>query len=133
MPRHATRCSGSRATARSCFVTLAIAALVVGAACVLYRGPGRAIVRGHVGDAGATMLVYALVGLAVPRLTAAMRGAIVMTLAATIELGQLVWHASSTLGEYTVGATFDGWDFVAYIAGTLVAIAWERHAIRRRA
>jgi len=115
------------------FVTLAIAALVVGLGCVLYRGPGRAIVRGHVGDAGATMLVYALLGLAIPRMTATMRGAIVMTIATTIELGQLVWHASSTLGEYTIGATFDGWDFIAYIAGTLVSIAWDGHAIRRRA
>lgn len=118
---------------RRVFVLIAIAALVVGVGCVVYRGPGRAIVRGHVGDAGATMLVYALIGLAVPRMTPAMRGAITMTIATTIELGQLVWHASSTVGEYTVGATFDGWDFIAYIAGTIASIAWERHAIRRRA
>jgi hypothetical protein len=108
------------------FVILAVAAIALGVGCLVYRGPGRAIVRGHVGDAGATMLVYALIGLAFTRVKPWQRAVATMVIATGVELGQLVWHASSTAGELIIGATFDGWDFVAYIAGTLVSIAWDR-------
>jgi hypothetical protein len=54
------------------------------------------------------------------------RATATMTIATAVEVGQLLWHAASTAGALTVGATFDGWDFVAYIAGTAFALAWDR-------
>jgi hypothetical protein len=108
------------------FVILAMIAIGIGIGCLVYRGPGRAIIRGHVGDGGATMLVYAILSLAFVRTRPWLRGVITMAIATGVELGQLVWHATSTTGSLLVGSTFDWWDFVAYIAGTLVALGWDR-------
>jgi hypothetical protein len=113
------------------FVWLGVVALALGAAVVLYRGPGREIVRGNVGDVAATMLVYALLGL-VWRARPWVRAAVTLAIAAAIELGQTVWHATSWLGEMTAGSTFDAWDFAAYAAGVVVALGWE-HARPRLA
>jgi hypothetical protein len=107
------------------FVWLAVAALAIGAAVLLYRGPGRGVIRGHVGDGAATMLVYAMIGL-IWRARPAVRAAATLAIAAVIECGQTVWHAKGLLGELTVGSTFDGWDFVAYGIGVVIAVAWER-------
>lgn len=106
------------------FLWLAAAALALGAAVLLYRGPGRAVIRGNVGDVAATMLVYAVLGL-VWRARPAVRAAATFAIATAVELGQTLWHARSLAGELTVGSTFDGWDFVAYAAGVVVAVAWE--------
>jgi hypothetical protein len=146
------------------FAWLAVMALGLGVAVLLYRGPGRGVVRGHVGDVAATMLVYALLGLggcawawlrtcsglqralsrapglgrdgAPARSTTPERGigfgrdvlvraAATLAFAAAVELGQTLWHASSLAAELTIGGTFDGWDFVAYVAGVAIAVAWE--------
>lgn len=110
---------------------LAALALAIGAAVLLYRGPGRGVIRGHVGDVAATMLVYAVLGM-IWRARPAVRAAAAFTIATLIECGQAVWRGRSeevlgaTLGELTVGSTFDGWDFVAYGAGVAIAVAWER-------
>lgn len=106
------------------FVWLGVAALAIGVAVLLYRGPGRAIVRGHVGDVAATMLVYAMLGM-LWRARLAMRAATTLAIAVAIELGQLVWSTRSSPLEILIGSTFDRWDLVAYVLGVVVAIAWE--------
>ena len=117
------------------FVWLAVIALALGVAVLLYRGPGRAIVRGHGGDVAATMLVYAIVGFAW-RARPAWRAIATMAVATAIELGQTWWHARSLAGELLIGGTFDALDFVAYALGTAVGVAVElwhhgRHVARR--
>jgi len=105
---------------------LAVAAIGIGAAVLLYRGPGRGVIRGHVGDAAATMLVYAAIGLIFWRARPAVRAAAALAIATLVECGQTVWRGEGALGELVVGGTFDGWDFVAYAAGVAIAMAWER-------
>jgi hypothetical protein len=106
------------------FLWLGLAALAVGVAVLMYRGPGRSIIRGHVGDVAATMLVYAVVG-SLSGARIAWRAAATMLIATAIELGQLVWRMESQAGELLLGTTFDGWDLVAYAVGVFVAIGWE--------
>ncbi|MBA3398014.1 MAG: DUF2809 domain-containing protein [Deltaproteobacteria bacterium] len=106
------------------FVWLGVVALAIGMAVLLYRGPGRAIVRGHVGDVAATMLVYAMLCM-LWRARIALRAATTLAIAVAIELGQLVWSTRSSPLEILIGSTFDRWDLVAYAIGVAVAIAWE--------
>ncbi len=106
------------------FVWLGLLALAIGGFVLVYRGPGRAIVRGHLGDVAATMLVYALLGgMWATRMRT--RAAATLVIATMIELGQTWWHATSTVGSLLAGSTFDPIDFVAYAAGVVVALAWE--------
>jgi hypothetical protein len=112
------------------FVGLALVALAIGVGVLLYRGPGRGLVRGHVGDVAATMLVYAMAGL-VWRTRPRNLAIATMAIATAIELGQGVWHVRSEVGALLAGNTFDGWDLVAYVLGTAVALMWDvrtRHA-----
>lgn len=112
------------------FWWLGIAAIALGIAVVAYRGPGRAIVRGHVGDVAAAMLVFAILG-ALWRARAAVRAASTLAIATAIEIGQAFWRAESTAGELLVGNTWDPWDLVAYVTGVGVALVWEAIAVRR--
>jgi len=105
------------------YLLLAAVAIAIGAAVLAYgrlRWPGHAIVRGHVGDGAATMLVFALLSLRW-RARATVRALATIAIATAVELGQLVWHSTSLAGELLVGGTFDWWDFVAYIIGAFVA------------
>lgn len=112
-------------------LVLAAAALLTGAFVLCYRGPGRALVRGHVGDVAATALVYALVWLGLGRrLSPALRAVSAMAVATAIELGQTYWTGRGLAGELVLGSTFDAWDFVAYAAGTLVAWRFDRWSAR---
>lgn len=111
-------------------IWLGVAALALGVAVLLYRGPARAIVRGHIGDVAATMLVYAALGLAW-RVRPAWRAYATMAIATTIEVGQSWWHARSFAGELLVGSTFDAIDFVAYALGTGIGFATEGARGRR--
>jgi Protein of unknown function (DUF2809) len=106
------------------FAWLAATALLIGVAVVLYRGPGRGVIRGHVGDVAATMLVYAVLG-ALWRARPAVRAVATFAIAAAIECGQTLWRGEGLVAEMTVGSTFDGWDFVAYAIGVAVGVAWE--------
>ena len=115
---------------RRTYLALGIAALVIGISVLLYRGPGRALVRGHLGDVAATMLVFAVLSL-LWRVRTAARAVTTLAIAIGIEVAQTWWHASSTLGHLTLGSTFDPWDFVAYVAGVTIAVAWERVGTRR--
>lgn len=109
------------------FLWLGLAAIALGVAVLVYRGPGRSVIRGHVGDVAATMLVYAAFGLAWSA-RRHVRAVATLAIATGIELGQLVWHTRSLAGELTIGSTFDAWDFVAYIAGVAIAVAWDTRA-----
>src|SRR5688572_27580712 len=106
------------------FVWLAAAAIAIGVAVLLYRGPGRGVIRGHVGDVAATMLVYAVLGM-IWRARPAVRAGATLAIAALIECGQTVWRGGGIVGELTIGSTFDGWDFVAYGIGVAIAVGWE--------
>ena len=113
------------------FVELAAVALVIGVLVLLYRGPGRELVRGHVGDVAATMLVYALIGL-VSRSRIRVRASITMAIALTIELGQTWWKVDNAAGSLLLGSTFDAWYIVAYAIGVVVAIGFEKLATPSR-
>jgi Protein of unknown function (DUF2809) len=114
---------------RKQLLAMAATALLVGVLVLVYRGPGREIVRGNVGDGAATLLVYALLGLAW-RARMQTRAIATFAIACAIELGQTVWHARSLAAELTIGSTFDPWDVVAYAVGVAVAVAWEVTARR---
>jgi hypothetical protein len=122
------RCSG----VKRWFLGLAAIALAIAAVTLAYRGPGRALVRGHLGDVAAPMLVYALLGLAW-RARPAARAVATFAIALAIEAGQLVWHARSTAGQLLVGAHFDPWDVLAYAIGTAIAFACELRHLRQAA
>ena len=111
---------------------LVAVALAIAAVTLAYRGPGRALVRGHLGDVAAPMLVYALLGLAW-RARPATRAAATFAIALVIEAGQLVWHARSTAGQLLVGAHFDPLDMLAYAIGTAIAFACELRHLRQAA
>ena len=111
------------------FVWLGVAAIAIGIAVLAYRGPGRAIVRGHVGDVAATMLVYAVIGRAW-RTRRALLATSTLAIAVSIEVGQTVWHAHSMAGELLIGSTFDPWDLVAYVVGVTIAAGWDAAATR---
>jgi hypothetical protein len=113
------------------FLWLGLAALALGVAVLIYRGPGRAIIRGNVGDVAATMLVYAVIG-SLSRARIGWRAAATMVIATAIELGQLVWRLESQAGELLLGTTFDAWDLVAYVAGVCVAMGWDVTSAARR-
>lgn len=109
-------------------LALAIAAcLAVGAFVLLYRGPGRAIVRGHLGDVAIVALLYFSLAWWTPR-RRALRAASVGALAACTELAQLVLPPMrrSLAIDLTVGRTFDPVDLAAYALGLAVAVGLER-------
>jgi hypothetical protein len=106
------------------FVWIGIGALVLGAFVLLYRGPGRGVIRGHVGDIAAAALVYALLGLAW-RARPWVRAVATFVIAVAIELGQTIWSTSSVAGELLLGNTFDPWDLLAYAVGTALALGSE--------
>lgn len=117
------------------FAPLALAALAIGFGVLVYRGPGQPFIRGHVGDAAATMLVYAVLGVVLRGRLArpGWRAFGAMAIATAIECGQLVWTGTGLAGEILVGGLFDGWDFAAYLLGTVVAVAYDITAARRAA
>ena len=105
---------------------LAAVAIAIGACVLIYHGPGRPFLRGHVGDVAATMLVFALFG--VTRWSLRTRAIVTLGIALAIELGQTVWS-----GGVLLGSVFDPWDLAAYIAGVLVALIYHRaHDHQRR-
>ncbi len=107
-------------------------AIAIGGVVLVYRGPGQPFVRGHVGDVAATMLVFAMVSLAVAKASLGVRALVTMAIATSIEVAQVWWHARSTAGHLVFGSTFDPIDLGAYVVGVGVAITWERAWTRRR-
>ena len=107
------------------FLWLGLAAILLGLFVLVYHGPGRAVLRGHVGDIAAAMLVFAALGVLSPQTWLRARAGVTFVLAVTIEIGQAFWRAESMLGELTIGNTFDPWDIVAYAIGVAVCVACE--------
>ena len=106
---------------------LALVACAIGGGVLVYHGPGRAFLRGYVGDVAATMLVFALLG--VTRWSLRTRAIVTMALALAIELRQIAWSGGVLLGNH-----FDPWDVLAYAVGVAAALACHRaHGGRRRA
>lgn len=107
---------------------LALAGLAIGAVALLWgrmAWPGHAIVRGHAGDVGATMVVYAIASIFVRRRV--VRAAIAAAVAVSLELAQRVHDGGGgVVGELAIGASFDPWDLVAYALGIAIAVAWDR-------
>ncbi|GAA3469444.1 DUF2809 domain-containing protein [Nonomuraea roseola] len=114
---------------RRAMVLLGGVALAVGAFALFYRGPGQPFIRGYVSDVGATMLVYAFLGL-LWRTTAARRTLATAAIAAVVEFYQIVGMTPPGIGGVLVGAFPDPWDLVAYAIGVGVALAWERRSVR---
>ena len=129
-----TESNGRRARSiyvRKCFLWLGAAAIAIGVLVLVYRGPGRAVVRGHVGDVAAAMLVYAAIAAVFSSTRSHVRALVTLGIATAIEVGQAWWHTSSTLGDLTIGDTCDPWDIFAYAIGVGVALVWERIAVAR--
>lgn len=116
---------------RKRFLGLGLAAIAIGVIVLLYRGPGRVIIRGHVGDVAATMLVYAALGAIWWRTRIGIRAFVALSIAVAIEVGQMFWSARSFAGELLIGDTCDPWDIVAYVIGVGIALVWERVAVAR--
>ena len=113
------------------FLWLGAVAIAIGVAVLAYRGPARALVRGHAGDIAAAMLVFAVLGALRPRVPAVVRALVTLAIASAIELGQAWWRAESLVAELTIGNTCDPWDLVAYAIGAGLALVWEAIAVRR--
>jgi hypothetical protein len=109
-------------------VILAAAALLVGAISWSWGAlmlPGRAIVRGHVGDVAAVALVHAVIGLAGARpFTCA---ALTTLVALAIELTQ-PGRSRGAVGDLVLGSHFDPWDLIAYAIGIALAVVWDHRA-----
>ena len=108
-------------------LTLAIAALALGAGCFFYQGPGRPFTRGYLGDVAAEALVFAIVSLCW-RGPLAARATLAGAIAVALELRQLVVapQGQGVAREILLGASFDWLDLLAYAVGLALAIAWER-------
>jgi hypothetical protein len=105
---------GRRACISLGFFALGIFALI-------YSGPGRAFVRGTLGDTAAT-------GFLVAALPSSLRVRIVLvaSLALCIELSQLAAPANpGLLRTLLLGSRFDFWDLVSYGVGIALAASIE--------
>ena len=114
-------------------LVLGAVSAALAAGCFFYAGPGHALVRGHLGDVAATMLLYAALGL-IWRARLVWRAAGAAAIALALELHQLLEAAAPTrsvAGELVLGSFFDGWDLVAYAIGLGLAVLWERYSRRR--
>lgn len=114
---------------RRAMVLLGGVALAIGAFTLFYQGPGQAFIRGYMSDVGATMLVYAFLGL-LWRTTAARRALATAAIAAAVEFYQIVGMTPPGIGGVLVGAFPDPWDLVAYAVGMAAALAWEHRSVR---
>lgn len=86
--------------------------------------PGRAVVRGHVGDAGAAALVYVAIALTGARRSIA--AILALTVAVAIEVAQRGAAPASEAEALVLGAHFDPWDLLAYAVGVAAAAACDR-------
>ncbi|MFI7690611.1 DUF2809 domain-containing protein [Nonomuraea sp. NPDC049655] len=114
---------------RRAMVLLGGVALAIGAFVLFYRGPGQPFIRGYVSDVGATMLVYAFLGL-LWRTTAARRTLATAAIAVAVEFYQIVGMTPPGIGGVLVGAFPDPWDLVAYAVGIVAALVWEHRLVR---
>ena len=83
---------------RRAMVLLGGVALAIGAFVLFYRGPGQPFIRSYVSDVGATMLVYAFLGL-LWCTTAARRTLATAAIAAAVEFYQIVGMTPPGIGD----------------------------------
>jgi hypothetical protein len=113
-------------------VILAAAALLVGFVSWLFGAlalPGRAIIRGHVGDVAAVALVYAVIAL-VSRARPSLCALLTAITALAIEVAQRGSHREGAVNDLVLGRHFDPWDLLAYAIGIILAILWDVTARR---
>jgi hypothetical protein len=88
-------------------------------------------VRPHLGDALAVVLLY-LALRAVTRVSRGQAAAAALMVACALEIGQAfalvdrLGLGGSALARCLLGTGFDGWDFLAYLAGAGLALAVDR-------
>jgi hypothetical protein len=115
---------------RTRYALWALGSLIPGAALVLYEGPGRAWVRGWLGDFLAVIFLYAVLGVIWDR---GWRWRLGLALAVAFGLEAAQWlrlippEAPAWL-RFVAGTYFDPWDLAAYAGGGLWILVWERHA-----
>jgi hypothetical protein len=100
--------------------------LLLGVGVVVYRGPGRWLIRGYIGDVLVVAFLYFVLGLFLRSVS--LRLSLVFGLAVVTELRQWIVQATQvSLAEaLTVGATADPFDILAYMIGLLLALGVER-------
>jgi hypothetical protein len=95
-----------------------------------------ALVRPYLGDSLAMVLVYLALRAVTPMRTAAAI-AVALAVAIAVELGQLfgllgvLGLAGNSFARVLLGTGFEPWDFVAYAAGGVAALAMEGFRSRR--
>lgn len=115
---------------RRSMIVLGGVAFAIGVFAFFYQGLGRPFVRGFVGDVGAIMLIYAVLGL-VWRTTASARTLATAAIGVAVEVYQAVGTTPPGIaGEILVGSFPDPWDLVAYAIGVVAALAWERWSLK---
>ena len=112
-------------------------ALLAGLFCIvaprLHRTLGQPL-RAHGGDLALAVFLY-LGGGAVTAISPRARGIAVLALLWGIELSQLIKSIprEGRVAEFTIGATFDYLDLLAYLLGVALAVWIERRGDRRAA
>lgn len=88
-------------------------------------------VRPHLGDTLAVVLLYLALS-AVTRVSRSQAAAAALAIACALEIGQAfalvdrLGLGSNALARCLLGTGFDGWDFLAYVAGAGAALAVDR-------
>jgi hypothetical protein len=117
--------------ARRFQLLLAASFLALGLFCLVYRGPGFAFTRGHLGDVASTGFLVAAAGLT--GLSRPLRLACVAAIALGLELTQLNAPAQvSAARQLALGSRFDPLDLLFYALGLALAAAAESLYSRSR-
>lgn len=110
---------------RPSVVWLFAAALVLGGVTLAWAHfdlPGRALVRGSLGDVAIMMFLVSIFAGLLPRVRPAIWFALAGALGVIVEVGQaLGLRGEGLVGELTIGSSFDPYDFIAYGLGLLIA------------
>lgn len=116
-------------------IWLAAGALLAGLLCVLAPRLDRTLgqpLRAHGADLAFAVLLYSAAGV-VTSVSPRWRAGAVLGLLCGIEIWQLIGSMprGGLIVEFTLGATFDPLDLLAYVLGVALAVRMERRADRR--
>lgn len=103
--------------------TITILSLALGLVIFVTDGFGIPFVRFHVADIVIVIFLYGL--LSFSKNSPHMKALFVLTFAFAIEALQLIYNPTgqSTLGELTIGSTFDPIDIAMYATGAIIAFS----------